>query len=312
MAYFHLLLANPPPSFTYAAIGSNPHAATVEELNDSWDQLMPVFVRERATRETVRCIHFDPAFERNLEFLKNYFKMKYPGLLYSPKNEDQPFYSWQSNTLNVYVITEVFNHEEDAWFLEQYGDHVLAVGGQLVVQDFSGNCMNKMRKEAYTNSSMPALFKKKILYDITYGDASCMTDMSKTRPIYDKSGNLVNFTLYTPHEMLDVVGISSELDALVKAYFIKEYKNVLNNHHVNYRRRRVGDPCLFKYAAYDDSSQPDVIMEYLQGELVRQFGVFKKLKVFGEDKEAEANHLMNYYKQYDVYDWYSKMNKLIT
>ena len=57
---------------TYVGIGSCPHASTLEELTDEWDQILPVFIRE--SKATI--FHYDPAFEYKQEFMKQYFEAK--------------------------------------------------------------------------------------------------------------------------------------------------------------------------------------------------------------------------------------------
>lgn len=311
MAHFQQLLAIKPFPFTYLAIGSNPHAATLEALNDFWDQLMPCFLRETLSTTKVRAIHFDPAFEYNMEFIQQYFATKYVALTYMPKTEDRPYHSWTSPKLEVLVLTERFDHETDDWFLDELSEKVLARRGKLVVQEYSGQRLTKTLQSVFEKTSNPEAFKKNILFDITYGEASCMTDMSSTKPIYDKAGDFVNISLFTAEDMLCSVGISLELDARIKAFFVKKFKSVLNNHHVNYRRRMMGDTCLFQDSRYDkESGEPILIMQVLQKELYEMFNIFERLNLIDFEKSVLIENLMLKYASYDMYDWYSRVNKL--
>ena len=310
MAHFQQILALQPLSFTYLAIGSNPHANTVEEIDDFWDQLMPVFVREKLHKEHIRCIHIDPGFERNLDFLKRYYATKYPFLNYSPPDDTKVYHSWTSSMLQVIVFSAYVDHDTDYAFFESMSNSVLSVGGKMVVQEFTGGCLKKTLENAYTKTRFPIQFKKNILFDITYGDASCMTDMSKTKPLCDAKGNFVNFTLLSADEMLGIWGISSELDIHVKNFFIKKFKTVLNEHDVNYRRRTMGDGCLFKKQAYNDSSSPEFIMDILQKDLQTMFKVFENMGLIDTEKQKTIDTLMKNYKEYDMYDWYTRVNKL--
>jgi len=310
MAHFNQLLELVPSSFTYISIGSNPHVPSVDELSDSWDQLMPVFIRKYIHSGSMTCIHFDPVFEHNLEFIKKYYATKYPSLVYVAPSYDVSYHSWISPVLKVFVVCSVFEHPSDDWFLEQMCDTVLYAGGKMVVQEYTGQYLNKTLESAYKKTGDTDAFKKNILFDITYGEASCSTDMSKTIPIYDKNEDFVNFTLFTSAEMLDSLGVSRRLDTLIQKYFINKFKTVLNEHHVNYRRRKVGDSCLFNSAVYDSYADPIYIMSVLQDELHSMFLVFKKMGLIDLEKQAEIDNLMTEYKAYNVYDWYSKVNKL--
>jgi hypothetical protein len=137
-----------------------------------------------------------------------------------------------------------------------------------------------------------------------------MTDMSKTKPLCDAKGNFVNFTLLNEYEILQVWGISYELDTHVKNFFIKRFKTVLNEHDVNYRRRTMGDGCLFKKQAYNDSSSPEFIMDILQKDLEPMFKVFESMGLIDAEKQKTIDALMKNYKDFDMYDWYSRVNKL--
>lgn len=311
MSHFQQLLALKPFPFTYIGIGSNPHVRTLGELTDTLDQLIPCFVRE--TRLQRRVIHFDPAFDKNMTFIREYFITKYPTLVYQGPIKNS-YHSWTSPTLEVLIVPECIQHmdqfhpENDDWFLEQMSEKCL--NHKLVVQDYSGQELLGTLRTAFKKTSDPVTFKKNILFDITYGDASCMTDMAITRPIYDKNNNFINFTLYDDHEMLEVIGLSPELDRLIKRHFVKKFKSILNHHHVNYRRRVQGDTCLMLTSQYNDTTEPAFIMAVLQKELVDVFTIFHTLGLINEEKQALITHLMVNYTTYNMYDWNTQVNKL--
>jgi len=315
MASFPSLLALTPSSFTYVGIGTCPHKTVPAELDDFWDQLVPVFVRDRLRTDFVRCIHFDPAFNHRLDFLKEYFATRHPSLTYTPSSDDRPFHAWTSRSFEVLVASQPFDHPTDDAFLEEMSEKVLDVGGKMVVQDFSSGMSDQYLSDAFQTAfqktSRPDLFRKNILFDITYGEASCSTDMSTTRPVYDRDGNFINFAQFKPQEMLAIWGYDKALDKLTKKLFLKKFRTVLDEHHGNYRRRFLGSTLLYKKAEYDDTSESAVVMEVLQKELHTVFEILMMMGVVTEEKKSEMNMLFANYKTIDMYHWNNCVRKLI-
>jgi hypothetical protein len=200
------------------------------------------------------------------------------------------------------------NHEP---FLQEFSETILETGGQLVVQDFTGREMETVFKRVYEKSSNKELFKRKILFDITYGHASCMTDLTKNTPIYDSSGDFMNFLLYSPREIIIAIGKDTRLDGFIKEHYVKKFREALNTHHVNYRRRTKGEACMYRSELYDDTSKPELIMGYLQNELADNFLILKELGAFTEEKEHEYRYLMKYYDRVNMYDWNTAVSRLV-
>lgn len=315
MASFPSLLALTPSSFTYVGIGTCPHKTVLAELDDVWDQLVPVFVRERLRIDTVRCIHFDPQFDYRLDFLKEYFATRHSGLTYSAPSEAGPFHAWTSRSFEVLVASQPFEHPMDDTFLEEMSEQVLDVGGKMVVQDFSSGMSDQYLSDAFQTAfqktSRPDSFRKNILFDITYGEASCSTDMSTTRPVYDRNGNFINFAQFKPQEMLAIWGYDKALDKLTKKLFLKKFTTVLDEHHGNYRRRFLGSTLLYKKNEYNDASAPEVVMEVLQKELHKVFEILMMMGVVTEEKKTEMDLLFTNYKKLDMYHWNNCVRKLI-
>jgi len=320
---FDLFLARvdaEPCQFTYVGVGTNPHAPTVEQLNDAWDQLMPVFVREQL-HKTVRVMHFDPAFTYmadRVDFVKGYFATKYPLIVYAAPTEEKPYHSWTSPRLEVLLAGEAFNYKSayspdephNESFLTKLTTLIVDAGGHLVLQDFSGRDPLGAFKSAYEASSKPNLFKRRILFDITYGNASCSTDLTVYKPIYDRHGDFINFTLFSADEIRKNIGHNPRLDELIKKHFIAKYKATLNHHHVNYRRRILGDVCLTRSEFYDDMAPPTLIMDVLQHELATFVTIFKELRLVDAAKESCFNELMENYATVNMYDWNTHVNRL--
>jgi hypothetical protein len=87
----------------------------------------------------------------------------------------------------------------------------------------------------------------------------------------------MNFLLYTPREIMNVIGRNKRLDELMKEYHVKKFREVLNIHHVNYRRRTKGETCLNKCDSYTDDSAPELIMRILQSHLTDIFRILKEV-----------------------------------
>lgn len=318
--HFLARAAAQPRQFTYVGVGTNPHAATVEKLDDAWDQLMPVFVREQL-HKTVRVMHFDPAFDYmpdRLDFVKEYFATKYPSLVYADKTEEKPYHSWSSPRLEVLLAGESLDYKRSHFpdephnesFLTKLTTMVVDSGGHSVLQDFSGRDPLGAFKAAYDASPNKDQFKRRILFDITYGNASCSTDLTVFKPIYDRRGDFINFTLFSADEIHRNIGHNPRLDELIKKYFIAKYKETLNHHHVNYRRRVKGDTCLMKSELYDDKVEPQLIMDILQHELTAFIAIFKDLHLVDAAKGARFNELMENYATMDMYEWNTQVNRL--
>ena len=324
------VVAATPLEFTYLGIGSAPHAETVAELDDAWDQLVPVFVRDKADK-TVRIIHFDPSFSRRIDFVKTYFATKYPHLVYrstgsyhqwsSPRfDSSAPAQTeWLPLRMEITIVesaveykSEFYESDENhEWFLEALSTSVLKRGGQLVVADFTGRTLDALFKRIYDKSPDKALFKRKILFDVTYGNASCMTDLTKDKPIYDANGDFANFLAFSPLEMIEAIGKNKRLDELIRNFCVKKFAQILNFHHVNYRRRMKGDTCMNPCNSYTDESSADTVMMVLQNELTDVFHILKELGSITAEKEHEFRHLMKYYDQMNMYDWGTAVGRLI-
>ena len=280
---------------TYVGIGSCPHHETVEELTDAWDQLIPVFIRGKAAK----IIHYDPAFEVREEFLNDYFEMK-------NFNKVDTFH-WVSSLMEVILHPKRFEHPEDDHILEELAEAAIRTDAKLIVQEFTGKELTESFKAAYAKSSSPHNFKRNVLFDITYGnDCHCMTDMTKYRPLYNKHGDLINFLLYTEKEIHTLIGLSTEVNNLIKIYYVKKYLTIINLQ-VDYRRKLKGDGILFPMNGYSEESTPDEIMACLQSKIKPILSIFDSLGMMSPQKLGILESLLSNYRDYDVYKWNSAM-----
>ena len=312
------------PSFVYVGIGSCPHAKTLTEYTDSWNQILPVFVRDILTLTSlpIRILHFDPAFgyhKDRVDFVKEYFDSTTLSLVH-----DTTANTWSNDRISIILSDKVFSHTDehtpsersDDWFLEELATHCISVNSKLVVQEFTGRDLDIVLKTAFRKSPFQKKFKNTILFDITYGTASsCSTDLTQYKPFYDARGNFYNLLLYTADELKRYIGVDTRVDMYIKTYFTKQYQTLLNNYHVDYRRRTRGEACLFKNELYTDTSEPEYIMELLEAELFTLIPVFQQLKVVTLEKLSVLSNLFETYKSYkgnDMYRWYDNAKTIIT
>lgn len=293
-----------PKDFTYLGIGSAPHEPP-EEITEIWDQIFPVFIMEllRNTTKTLRVIHFDPRFV--LDDLTRYFTLK--KLKFTLISEDETGWVWSNKRIELIISKLCIYHTSEDWFLRDLAKEVLRTDGQLVVQEFSGQELGETFKLVYSEIDLvqKKLFKKKIIFDITFGEAChCMTDMSKYKPLYTPSGDFYNFTLYTSREMKEHVGVSKQIDVIIFNYFHKIYKEILDRLHLTYRRN-------VRKLENATDEDPDEVMMKLQSEMSELFPIFRALHALTPEKDATLQELFNNYRAHDMYTWYKLINNLL-
>ena len=287
------------PMITYVGIGSCPHTTTLSELTDEWDQILPMFIRGL----TAKIFHYDPEFERRQEFMKEYFEANGFTMV-------DPFH-WSKDTMEVTLYPKRFEHPDDDHLLEELAEEAIRTNTKLVVQEFTGGSLTELLKATYKKTSSKVNFKRNVLFDITYGtECHCMTNMVKYRPIYDNKGDFVNFLLYDESEIINNIGLSPELNDLIKEYFVKKYLSIVNQQ-VDYRRRLTGDTVFFACEGYGDTSTPDEIMAYLQRKMIPILDIFDSLGMMTPQKWGITWNLFEMYRSYNIYDWNTTMAKMV-
>ena len=310
------------PKNTYLGIGSAPSSR--EKILDEikMDQIIPIFIIEELIKDSEkwRLIHFDPQF-KDIEFMKFYFKKKGADLgLNFYYNELEHCHTWTSDNerIEVFIFDKHFFHGRynynndgnDEWFLHLLNENILMTDKKLLVQEYTGHELSELSNRLCNISSNPQKFKKKILYDITNGeDCHCMTDLSLYRPFYDKDGNFINILLLKEEELLTILGSNPNIDTIVRKYFTKKLKEIVNINLVNYRRSllKIGGN-LFSSNHYDDYSSPSVIMEFMKTKVYEMLKVFKKFNFMTPNKEILINILFTRYSKIDPYKWQSHFN----
>jgi hypothetical protein len=291
--------------YTYVGIGSCPYRP-LDQIDAIWDQILPVFILDilNTTSMTLRIIHFDPAFELNK--MTEYFKMKLPDLSLTISDN---YWKWSDTRIEIIISKEPIYHVskfESSFrdadnFLEDLVNIILYEGKKLVIQEFTGQEINELRSMIFAKLSpdQKRIFKKKVLFDLTYGDAChCSTDMTNYKPLYDSRGDFLNFTLYSPEEMREYIGISAKTDSIIFNYFYGQYKKILDALHLTYRRN-------IKKAENATDENPDELMALLQAKLRSLFPIFRRLHVLTDEKEEVLNTLFVNYREIDMYKWYT-------
>jgi hypothetical protein len=291
--------------YTYVGIGSCPHSP-LDKIDAVWDQVLPVFILDilNFTSQTLRIIHFDPAFE--LEKTTKYFKMKLPSLSLTIADT---YWKWSDARVEIIISKEPIYHVNNYDIALRSGDHflkdlvdiIIKSGGKLVVQEYTGQELGDLRNLIFTMLSpdQKRIFKKKILFDITYGEAChCMTNMAKYKPLYDSYGDYFNFTLYTSDEIRGYIGMSANTDSLIYTHFYKQYASILDTIHLTYRRN-------IKKADNATDENPDELMAILQAKLRSLFPIFHNLGALTPEKEATLETLFENYREIDMYKWYT-------
>ena len=286
-----------PVELTYLGIGSVFRFFDMDKLTPELDQVYPVFLRE--FKGSFRAIHYDPRFAECWNFLDGYFNS------FGLKRFADNIWMSEDMTRQFVIYSGMRDHNEE-YFREL--SELCMRSGKLIVQEFTGQFLNDLFLQVYYSFSPEdrSIFRRRVIFDMTCGDASCMTDMSKTFPMIDPHGDFLNFMLIPPQDLQSYVNKNDRLDDLIKNYYKKEYKKILNEEHTNYRRRINGDTCLFLRSEYDKYADPIDIFEVLKKKLHR---AIQPLKHFGFPEE-KYNELFENYQNYDMYKWYALMNNL--
>ena len=303
-----------PRKFTYIGIGSCPQV-TFEEFTDRWDQIIPVFVRDKGDR--IRIVHFDPGFstQDKVDFVQKYLTTKHlrMQLRYEAATDEKPYHYWisESGLLELIISQQSFDYEEprDVEFLTSLCEHSMSTGGRLALQDYTGRKPMQCFRSLYANTQNRDLFRKKIIFDIEYGDGHCWTDMSIARPIYDASGDFINIVLFNHEEIEKQIGKNRRFDVEIFRLYKDKFKASMNEHHPNYRQRIKGLLCSIPSTYYDGNTEPAVILEVLVGQLEMCIYIFNKLGI--TIYNLRFRKLVDGVHEIEMYEWYTKMMNLI-
>ena len=315
-----------PRDLVHIAVGSSPRITNLDDFSPVIDQLLPMFMLKEieTTTKTIRIIHIDELTERALPFLHQYFgSFAVKGLNFK-HDDSEGMNVWTTDDHRIeiiFVFVSIYygisqyngNLPNDTWFLEKMIENTLQNRNQLIVQQYTGFELMDIFKMLYQSNSQKDLFKNKILFDITYGnDCSCMTNMTKHFPKYKPDGSFYNFLLYNYEEMHDLIGVDDKINHIIKVYFSKQYKNDIDQHHINYRRKIKGDTLLHNFKEYNESTPPDQIMSILIAKLQFSIKIFDLLGLVTDEKKKQIDDLFKNYHDHDIYKWRELMMHMIT
>jgi hypothetical protein len=299
------------PNFTYIGIGSAPHVTTLEEYTAKQNQLLPFFVREMyETHEnspgwTLRVLHFDPYFSQKLPFLQAYFEQE--GLVF---HQHQGAYYWIGDSIEVVLIPEKIERGRNDKCIEDMVNECVKTQTQLVVQSFTGEETYSWFRSLFHKTTNRYSFKENILFDVSYGsDVGCSTDMSVYRPIMGYQGKFINLLLYTNPEVLNALELypeNTKIAERARRIYYAEFRNIMNTKHVDYRRMVQGlDGVIGNYSSAEE------IMEEIRTDLDILAPILMKLGLLQSKDNLELQVLLNNYKQYDMYKWYTMVVNLV-
>ena len=314
------LIAQTSKSFLYVGVGSCPHVRTPQELTPRWDQLLPCFVKDIAQnkKEKIQIVHIDPQFANSLEFLKEYFAIHLPDAIFY---DDDSIYIWESSQIQVICAATHLYHpgnysqENHEWFLDACTEEALCHSFRMVYQEYTGYETFPLFKKLYEmcDENLKRRFRNLILFDISYGnDTGCSTDMTKYKPIYEPNGMFLNIQLLTNEDLMEKVNLHPTVREILYKNLLGEYRRVLNEIHVDYRRRLAGDPVFHpnKYG-YLDSSSPAEIMMILEQQLFQLAPLLEKVGLLSTTTKQKLKDLFLEYKNMDRYKWYQEVFNLV-
>lgn len=301
------VLIDEPRPLTYVGIGSCPHQAPNQPLEPRSDQLIPLWIREEMKTKPVRIVHLDPAFPSSLETLETYLK---PFDLI-PLDLDGG-YRWVNGYMDFLVVPEFLSHTNHFWFFEQLSEEILEMGGSLIIQEYTGQSTEPLRERLAKETPFPELFQRRVLIDMTFGtDEGCSTDMTKLRLFRDSRGFFINLPYCSQQDLLGLVGLSRDLDSILRKRTVRQFLEIFNNRHVDYRRRLKDLPCMFGSPQYTNETPCEGVMAVLQGNLKPYLNLLVRLNVLSQVDLYRMNELFQDYKSYDPYKWYSEVVELV-
>lgn len=304
-----------PRDFTYFAVGSGPRTTKLNNFNSQLDQIFPTFLRDYINYSdyTIRVVHYDPFFKMDhiINFLKTYFAsltsieldFKYDSSEYLP--------TWRTSDykIEVFVIGEEFDIINETKIIQMMIQHHLKTNTKLVFQEYYGlsngsTSLIGIHKEFY-NSTLPQLkkiYQSNILFDITYGEAHCMTNMEIEKPMFDNYGNFINLCILNSEEREQLIGVNEKFDNIYKKRMIKNFKDLIDFDQLKYRRSVINK---------ESEEISASIMTNLHLKMKSVISTMKKLNVMNNDDEEQINQLFVNYKEIDMHNWPTLIKKIL-
>lgn len=305
----------------YVGIGTSARKLTLEEYDDDMNQLYPIFMRTLYKDKQKLLIHFDECFKSNeqREFIELYlksneFQLITGGIWYSSKEK-----------CKAIIVSNHLSEDERFDILNKISRTTLKTNAKIIAQEFSGRELLSSFKRFFQQEfslKEKEILRNNVVWDITYGqNCHCMTPLTKYKPImkdwttlkdgtliYNKdSQNFFNIWSYSNEELINYINYSSEIDKILYEHFYKEFRNIIDTHHVNYRRKLLGDTLLTSTNAYNENSSPNQIMEYIIKELDPMIRILFRMSSMTQIEKDSFTFKLISYKNHDPYKWYKEI-----
>ena len=304
-----------PRDYTYFAVGSGPRSLEVDKLTPELDQIFPTFLREfvSTTDSTIRVVHYDPVFSGVpvINFLHKYFKSLSSLTLDFKYSDSDGFHCWQTSDyrIEVFVLGEGFDIPHEIKHIQSMINHHLNTNTKLVFQEYYGlsngqTSLVRLHKQFYQSIApkMQERYKQNILFDITYGEAHCMTDMLNEKPMLDDYGNFINLCILNNEEKNKLIGVNERFDNIYKKEYIKNFIDLIDRDQLTYRRS------VLDKASEEVSAS---IMTNMHLKMKPIISFLKKLHVLNDADEEHIDQLFLHYKEIDMYNWPSNIKNII-
>lgn len=291
----------------YIGIGTSARKLILEEYDDDMNQLYPIFMRTLYKDKQKLLVHFDEYFSSNdqqdfiIKYLKsNEFQLITGGIWYSPKEK-----------CKIVIVSNHLSIDERFDILNKISRITLKTNAKIIVQEFTGRELISSFKQFFQQQFSlkdKEILRNNIVWDITYGqDCNCMTPLTQYKPIMKDSQNFFNIWSYSNEELINYINYSPATDKILYEYFYKQFRKIIDTHHVNYRRKLLGESLLTSTNAYNEKTSPNEIMEYIIKELDPMIRILFKLSSMTQIEKDSFTFKLISYKNYDPYKWYKEM-----
>ena len=288
-----------PREYTYFALGSAPRYTEMSKFTAEIDQIYPRFLRK--VNKTIRIIHFDQLFERddNFAFLYEYFDSL--GFNHSMINNMNCWTS-DDHIIEVFIIPQNMDIMNELPYIYDMVKHHIKYNSYFVFQEYFGFSngpvsLVKLHRQIYDSiidESQKNIYKNKVLFDITYGEAHCLTNMEMSEPFVNMMGDFINLSILVDNERLQYIGINQSIDSHFINEYSKMYRDIINTNHYMYR-----------------SSNDSMHIEKMKEQLEPVIFFLKKLNIITSEKEETMIMLFNNLSTIDKYKWVQNILSLI-
>jgi hypothetical protein len=164
-------------------------------------------------------------------FLHEYFNSK--NFNYDNSMEGNNMHIWRSSDHKIEVIINCYNFHYNSYkpFLYDLVEMTLKnpnKNSKMFLQDFTGHDSSNIFKELYNESVDMDKFKKRVLFDISYGDNHCDLDLLKYEPIYDQNNNIINILLMDIDELRPQLNYHPLIKDHIYKFYTKSIQILLN------------------------------------------------------------------------------------